>query len=391
MGIFSKKKKESELALIFDIGSSSVGGALIEMQKEGNPKIIKVFREPIIFEEKIEVDRFLYLTIKALEVVASRICMMGVKKPSKIFCVLSSPWYASQTRIIKFEKNTPFLFNSKLADDLIQKEIKFFEEEHLAKFGDTNDRARMIEFKNMKTMLNGYVTPMPFNKKAKKLEMTIFVSMSGEQILQKIENVIFRHFHSKDIKFSSFSLVSFVVARDMFALQEDFLLVDIAGEMTDISLIKKDILIDSISYPLGRNFIIRKVAENLNCTLGEAKSIFSVFKDGHMEKSILKKFEPFINKLKIEWLSGFQKSIISLSNDISVPSTIFITVDQDLADFFSEIIKTEQLNQYTLTESKFKIIFLDAKAFLGTVAFSDEVERDPFITIESIYINRLFC
>ena len=34
-------------------------------------------------------------------------------------------------------------------------------------------------------MLNGYATPDPYNKKAKKLEMVIFVSMSGEQILKK--------------------------------------------------------------------------------------------------------------------------------------------------------------------------------------------------------------
>ena len=38
--------------------------------------------------------------------------MMGIGSPSKISCVLSSSWYASQTRTIKLEKNTPFLFTS---------------------------------------------------------------------------------------------------------------------------------------------------------------------------------------------------------------------------------------------------------------------------------------
>jgi len=404
MGIFSKAKEEEELALVFDIGSSSIGGAVFEVQKAGIPKIILSVREPIILEEKINIDRFLFLTIKSLEIVASRICMMGVGKPSKIFCVLSSPWYASQTRTIRLEKNTPFLFTSKLADDLITKEINLFEEEHLTKFSHIDNKVRPIEFKNMKTMLNGYATPDPFGKKAKTLEMTVFVSMSGEQVLKKMEETIFRHFHCKAIKFSSFVMASFAVARDLFVQQENFLLVDIGGEVTDIAMIKKDILSDSISYPLGPNFIIRGVAEGLGCSLSEAKSLISLYKDKHAVDSTEKKLEPIINKLETEWLKGFQESLANLSDNISIPATIFITVDQDLADFFSAIIKAEQFSQYTLTESEFRIVFLGAQTLHGITAFKparnafsvanaggDNIDRDPFLIIESIYINRFIC
>lgn len=391
MGIFSKPKEEKELVLVFDIGSSSIGGAVFEVQKRGIPKIIFSIREPIILEEKINSNRFLFLTTKSLETVASKICMKGIGKPSKIFCVLSSPWYAFQTRTIKLEKNIPFLFTSKLADSLIQKEISLFEEEHLAKFSNTDDQVRLIEFKNMKTMLNGYVTSDPYNKKTKKLEMVVFVSMSTEKILKQIEETIFRHFHSEKVRFSSFVIVSFAVARDMFVLQENFLLIDIGGEVTDIAMIKKDILGDSISYPLGRNFMIRGVAKKLDCPLEEAKSLISLYKDGHAVESIEKKFEPIINDLKNEWLKGFQESLANLSDDISVPATIFITVDQDLANFFSKIIKTEQFNQYTLTESEFRIIFLEAQTFHGVATFKEETIRDPFLIIESIYINRFIC
>ncbi len=391
MSIFSKPKEEKELALVFDIGSSSVGGAVFEVQKLGIPKIILSIREPIIFEEKIDIDRFLFLTIKSLEIVAGRISTMGIGKPVRIFCVLSSPWYASQTRTIKLEKNTSFLFTSKLADSLIQKETSLFEEEHLAKFSHTDNKVRLIEFKNMKTMLNGYMTPDPINKKAKKIEMIVFISISVEKILKKIEETIFKHFHSENIKFSSFAMASFTVARDMFVQQENFLLVDIAGEVTDISIINKNILSNSISYPLGRNFMIRRVADSLNCTLSEAKSFISLYKDGHAAGSVEKKLKPIIDKLKTEWLSGFQQSLINLSDDISIPATIFITVDQELKDFFSEIIKTEQFNQYTLTESEFRIIFLDAQTLHGITSFNDNTVRDPFLIVESIYINRFIC
>ena len=126
MGIFSGSKKKDELVLVFNIGSSSIGGALFLAQNSGIPKIIFSTREPIPIGKKIEVDRFFSLTIQALEVVVSKIYGARLGVPSKIFCVLSSHWCVSQTRIISLKKNSPFIFTEKLADELIKKEYTFY-------------------------------------------------------------------------------------------------------------------------------------------------------------------------------------------------------------------------------------------------------------------------
>jgi hypothetical protein len=319
--------------------------------------------------------------------VAGKICLAGLGAPDKIFCVLMSPWYASQTRTINFEKNTPFVFTSKLADSLIQKEIKFFEEEQMAYMQDKNDIG-LIDLKNMKVVLDGSVISEPLNRKIKGLEMSLFISMSSKLVLKKIEETISRHFHCKNLKYSSFVVASFSVARDMFAHQDNFLLVDIGGEVTDISVVKKDILCDSISFPMGNNYMVRGISSALGCTIDEAKSYLSLYKDKHMIESIGKKFEPIISKLKTDWLKKFQESLAGLTNGLPVSSNIFLTMDKNLADFFSEIIKSKQFNQYSLTESKFKIVFLSAQTLHGLATFGENTIRDPFLTIESVYINR---
>ena len=388
MGIFWGNQNKEKLVLVFYIGSSSVGGALFWTEESGVPKIVFSIREPIALEENIEADRLLFLTLKSLEFVASKVYQAGLGAPKEIFCVLSSVWYVSQTRIIRLEKNAPFLFTAKLAGGLIQKEKALFKEEHLTKYLQAGTPARIIELKNVKTMLNGYETSNPLDQKAKELEMTIFFSMSGENILEKFEETIGRYFHKEEIKFSSFALSSFAVIRDLYADIENFLLINIGGEVTDLSMVKKNILRESVSFPLGPNFMVRGVASALTCSLSEARSFISLFKDGHATKAVIKKLGPVINKLKMEWLDKFQTSLSNLSNDISVPATIFLTIDKEIADFFSELIKTEQFNQYTLTESKFKIIFLDAKLFHGLAQFEENVVRETFLIIDSIYINR---
>ena len=277
------------MTLVFDIGSSSVGGALFWREKSGIPKIILTVREPIVLKEEININQFLLLTAQALEIVVGKIFAAGLGAPAKIFCVLSSPWYVSQTRVISFMKNTPFAFTAKLADDLIQKEVNLFEEEHLAQYVNTEDSVRLIELKNIKVTLNGYETPDPLNQRGKELEMIVFISMSPEKILTKIEETIARYFYSKEIKFSSFIMTFFTMIRDLYSNKDNFLLVDISGEITDISIIKKNILRESVSFPLGHNFIIRGVASALNCGLGEAKSFLSLLKDEHADYAITKK------------------------------------------------------------------------------------------------------
>lgn len=390
MAIFSRNKDKGELVLAFDIGSSSVGGVFFCTQKSGIPKIITTVREPITLEKDIDASQFLALTMKSLDIVAGKIYKAGLGAPKSIFCVLSSPWHVSQTRVIKLEKNTPFIFTAKLANELVKKEIALFEEEYLVKYPNTESKVRSIEFKNIKTMLNGYETPNPLNQKAKELEMTIFISISPEQVLKKVEETIRSHFNFEDIKFSSFILSSFSVVRDMYIHNEDFLLVEIGGEVTDIAMAKKNVLRESISFPFGRNFIIRKVASILHSSLDEAKSFISLLKDGHASVPVVKKVTPVIDKLKMEWLGKFQESLVNLTNDISIPATIYIAVDKDFENFFCQIIETEQFNQYTLTESKFKIIFLSTELFHGMAEFQENIVRDPFLIIDSIYINRFF-
>lgn len=389
MGIFTGSKKQDELVLVFNIGSSAVGGALFYTQRSGVPKIIFSTRELIPVEEVVDIDRFLSLTMLSLEIVVNKIFKQGLGAPGKIFCVLSSPWHASQTRIIRLEKSIPFTFTAKLAEELVQKEIALFEQEHFTEDLNDKNKIRSIEFKNIKTVLNGYETPNPIDQKAKELEMTIFISMSSEQVLKKIEATIAKHFSFKDIRYVSFTMASFVVVRDMDNHNGNFLLIDIGGEITDVSMVKKNVLCESISFPLGKNLLTRGVASSLSCSLNEASSLVSLFKDGHAGARVSKKLAPIISDLKNNWLKKFQESLANLSRDISIPSKIYLTLDKDVADFFLETIRNEQFNQYTLTESKFELILLGTEILHGMAIFEDNVIRDPSLVVGAAYINRL--
>ena len=388
MRILGSTEKKEELVLVFDVSSSSVGGAIFKANKNSVPKIIYSTREPIRLNKDISFESLSDETLKSIEKVAGKISTSGLGTPVKVFCVLSSPWYMSETRNISLSKNTPFIFNKKLADSLIQKEVNIFEQECKKKYMDSGTEIVPLEFKNIKITLNGYETEKPLNQKVTELEMTVFISVSGKNILDKMKDTLGRHFYAKNIVFSSFVMSSFGTVSNVFINQKDFLLVDVGGEVTDISMVKKDVLCSSVSFPHGENFLIRQIASTLGFSLEEAVSLLALYKSDHMSDSSVLKIEPIIKKLKNEWLIKFQEALTNISNDISIPSTIFLTVDQRFSDFFTDTIKSEQFSQYILTESKFNIVYLGNQAFSEAISFGENIERDSLLAIESIYINR---
>lgn len=388
MGLFSSNQNKKELALVFDIGSASVGGSFFYIESSGSPKILCSLREDIVLEKDLNVESFSDLTIKALERLVEKISKEGAGKPERIFCVLSLPWFHSETRNISLKTEKPFIFTHKFIDNVIEKEVELL----LSSYNQKDNEVKLlpIEMKTMSVKLNGYEIKDPINQKATELEMPLFVSLSEEIFIKQVEEVIKKQFHFKSIKFCSFLMSSFTVGRDMFVNQDKFLLINIGGEITDISMVKKDVLRDSSSFPLGFNFLVRGLAKDLNISNDEARSLLHLYKDNHANNKTTQKLEDSISKLKKEWLQNFQTTLNNLSHDISVPSTVFITVNDLYALFFSEIIKTEQLNQYSLTDSKFRIIFLGVEALHGIASFDEKHDkgRDALLIIESIYINR---
>ena len=324
--------------------------------------------------------------MKALDAVLSKVHKISLGSPIRIFCVISSPWHISETRVINFNKNTPFVFTSLFADNLIQKEMILLKEEHLNKYRDNT--SRFFEMKNMKVSLNGYHILNPINQKAKEVEMNMFVSFSPVNILTQIEDKIEHYFTNRDIKFSSFVLPVFTLVRDFYVNKDAFMLVDIGGEVSEIYLAKEHVLENSGSFPLGINFMIRELSLALKCSFEEARTHLSMFKDGHMDRVTLLKINPITNELKKNWLKNFELALSNISKGTSLPSCIYLLVEKDFQDFFIQLIKSETFSQQYLTNSKFKIIPFDASIFYKMVEHKKGVDFDTNLAIDAIYINR---
>jgi cell division ATPase FtsA len=395
---FLKKPEKREVVLILDIGSASVSGSFVEFLPKENPTVLTMSTEPIKFIKELRGDRFKKEMFKSLGIVLQNLTKesslyLGGQggRVFKVYCSLASPWFVSQTKTIKINRDKEFDIDEDFIAELLNKEEESFEESDLSKYGsDKRLDSETIERKLIDTKLNGYRTLNPVGKRATSAEFNLFMSMSQKSILDSIEDTILKHFHVREIHFNSFTLISFLAVRDMYDRVPNFILLDITGEVTDVSLIKSGSIAKTTSFPYGKNSLIRELASGEKTSGEEALSLMRLMFSGHLGQTKTKKVKTILDNAGSKWVKEFQKALLDLSGGAVLPTTVFFTSDEDIAPFFGEIIRSEAFIQKSLTQSSFVVSFLNPFSLDSYVSFRRKEERDTFIAVSAIFFNRIF-
>ena len=388
----SKKDNIYSPFIVFDIGSASVGAALVVFNNDTNKiNILYDTRVFIAFQDKLE-DRYLtFAMISALKKVTENIQDKGINRLSDerikiknikdVFCILSSSWYEVQIKNLKFKEEKPFNISSKFISAILDEESKKF----------TESRGKLIEKNVIQILLNGYNTNNPYGKEALTVDTTIFISSMSGEIQDRIKDILETVFTSSDVSFNTFALASFSVVRDIFKTEKNFLLLDISGEMTDIILVRNETITKIASFKLGRNFLIRKTASSLNTIVEEAHSLIRLFMDGKSKDTESEKIKVILNEAKGEWLSFLRKILSDFSEGFSLPKTVLLTVDTDMGRWFIDIIKNDEFSSHTLAEEPFTVVELSSRILneYCTMPESSTKGCDPFLALEALFVHKI--
>lgn len=387
MGLFSSKKPK--IAILFDVGSSSVGVAAVALFPHSKPKVLFSAREQMVFQENLKFDRFVSSMLSTFEKAGRTLEHFTLPPNSgKTFLVFfASPWYASQTRVSKTTFPSPTLVTDTLLQSIQEKEVEDFKTLEMEKLGKD---ALVIETQNVQVKLNGYETAVPEGKTASLLETSVYVSIVPQKIAHAVKEKISGLFHNRSVSFHTFSFSSFAVMRDIFFHKKSFFFMDISGEVTDVSIVRDNVLQETRTFPQGKNFLLRKIAEVLGASHAEALSYFTMAVSKKLEKEEDQKIKKIMKDAGGAWLSEFRNSVYALSQDGGfLPHDMFFTADADVSAWFGENIQDQEMPEITIAEKTFAIRHMDA-AFLSTFCESEKgAGRDPFLMIEAVFLAKL--
>jgi len=394
--LFSKNEKEV-LAVVYDIGSASVGGALVFCRLGEKPRIVYSTRKEMPFQEKLNATRLKSEMFKAVDEVSQDIeknglrhltfTKFGTRIPKKSFVSFSSPWFASQTRTILIKKDNSFTVTKKIIDEITEKEIESFKNsKEIAEHIGSGELA-VMEKRIISIKLNGYQTDEPYGKKASSVEASIRISILQKQILENVFKNIQKTFNIDDIEIASFPFVAFDTIRSL-KQEENFLFVDVSGEITDISLVHVGVIFDTSSFPIGKKTIIRRLSKELKTNKEDTLSRLRIYKNDETASLKGNRFETGIKRVGGEWISIFTKTIENISRDFSIPQNIYITADKDLEDLFARLISEEEFGQYTMSSQNFNINKINAVLLRDLYNGGGSMAKDPFLLMEAIFLNK---
>lgn len=378
-------KKKEENVLIFDIGSASVGGAVVSLSKDCKPRIVFSTRAQMAFQEELNFDHFVHSMLSVLLNVSMELRGSGMPKINggidRVLCVLSSPWYVSQTRVFNIKEDKPFKITQKFVDDLLVDAEEIHKKDAVQIEGDPF----FIEKSIVQSTINGYSVEDVVGKEASHLKMTILSTMMSGDVREKVEGMINKVFNVDEFLFRSFTNASYSVIKDLFRKERNFLLVDVSGETTNVSVVNDKVLLNSASFPLGHNFYKRSVQRKNYSDPEEAVSRIKIHEE---EDATPVELQVTLTENNKEWAKSFKEALVEISRCTPLPSTLFLTGGNEYVNLFARVIKNTKFDDILFVEYPFNISILDIKQLRPCCAFGSDKYNDAFLILATIYMNR---
>ncbi len=248
----------------------------------------------------------------------------------------------------------------------------------------------VLEQKIIHVQLNGYPTNEPLKKKAETLDMTVFTSFARKSSITQIKDIIDSNFHVHDIAIHSQSLVSFTVISDAWHDLMQYIIADITSQLTELVVIRKGTLSEAYSFPKGKQFLVKTIAEKLKVADEVAESLLRMRNEGTIVSELGEKLEKSLESAKKEWLKSFSDSLATISASSSLPSTFFLFAPKDVSHIFSEYITCEEYQQFSFAEGKFEVKNIGATDLLPYCKIEQGAVSDLSLMIGSIFNSKLY-
>lgn len=381
---FSRKGKKIERVLVIDIGSGSIGVAIATTFNNESkiPALVEaVFRAPIEFSGEFDFAKFLNSAENALEKCLKYLHDSKTKRPDTALLVFASPWYNASPRTASIYKGTSFVFSEKEMQIILKNEKDSFIRDISQNNTENLDNFVILDEVVHEVSLNGYAQNDPVGKTAKSVSIKMFMTITEKVVFEKIKAKIKNFFPHINIQASSFMNALFISLRDIKMIEEDTILIDIGGEMTEIVKVSHGTINSVASFPSGRMKLVRKMQEK-----SVNENILRMYERGELNQSEIDLLDKTISITIEEWKQEIKSALMKFDGGFLRAKKVCLTLDEDVIKiFYSPVI--DVLNGLVPVNPP-EVVVIRPDRIEPHIKFADKVPRDEFLMIETIFARR---
>ncbi len=294
---WSLRKKNPELPLaVFDIGGGSVSALLLTGDSER--RIFWHSSLPLSFGRHENFQAFTSETFGLLDTLADRLRTIEPGPVGAVHCLLSSPWHIAEARrtdIIDIEPS-----------GLVESSLARLSDQALARHisRHSSDGFVPVPLDNviMLAELDGKSVQNLRRQPGKNLIVHHFLSSTDQKIKRRLSERLQSKFYHQTPQFHSNLLSTWSVIREAWPETEDFIILDVSGELTDLSVVRCGVIFDIASFPIGKYTIARRLAAKSGESPLTTYAALKLRAENLLHEAEREHFDLLLHEPKNEWL-----------------------------------------------------------------------------------------
>ncbi len=383
--MFFGGRDKSKKIILFDFRSSSVAASIIAIDEEISlPKILFARREHYYFSEAPHPEEFIMRAHIALKKLIEEINHFKINDPdidhaiSEVRILYGAPWYTPNFIDIHHEQDKDFVFTKELLAKIIKNTDKKLE---------INPHTEIIEKNLSSILINGYETTDPFKKKTKDVKLSFYLSYVAAETKEEIERIIKNSLHVENIYSHSHTAVLHSFLKSNFHAVNNYVLLDVSGEITEITIVRNSFFKKHITVPVGSHIFSRKLAEISGYDLHTAWSHLNIFLEQKNEPKTKKKIENIFEDIKDHYLNSIKKSFTE-EKVIDIPPKIFVVADNEVRNLVKNVFESHDGYAGALKMSRRPdVVSFNRDTFSNLCLYAPGVHTDNLISIFSNFVK----
>lgn len=352
--LFHTHKKQ--LGAVFDIGTASVSATLFEIGHDNTkPSILKTFRR--FHKSSLQKDtlHFSKSTVSQFSAAMKDIAeFTGNKMPHLYILGLSSIFYLGKTERYFVEYKKPTTLKQLDIDDFITsgKQNLFTELKR--------DDIIIFETILMKSLLNGYPVPNPVGRASQSVEFWVRLAATSVELSGKFSDIIESMQRNADIRFATFPTTAWSLMKDSLPREHNVLLVDIGGELTDVTFIVNGVITEVFSLPFGALNILLRISEVEHVDLENAYSLLRNYTSGALSKEAEAHLKSIVKKEVKSWEEIFERVWQRATRDVMTNIKLYFLGGGSFVEELKTAITPPLLHPEIAKELTVSVILPDA-------------------------------
>lgn len=384
MALLSKNKKNIAIkkSLVIHIGSDRIVGVLGIFSSGDKPQISEIAEYEVKLSGLENETEFTNLFRKAVIVVAEKLVRGGNYVPDHVFASLESPWFTGQTRSVNYSKKEPFVFTQNISNNLIDEDFKRYKSEGESAFGED---LQVLDKAVISTKLNGYKIAEPFGKKTREVNISYYASLAPKFFIDNICDDLEKIVRGKIKFFSSTTSLSAALYMTISDYKK-MLVISIGGEVTEILSLESGILINSGTFPYGRNHLLRTLGEELKHSPLEILSLLNMCSSGRVHENLENKIDQIVKSVEKVWRKHLRKVVHDVVGPINNGIPTMTIGNPDTLAWYKKMVSSEHISGGISTNS------VNIKEWEGSMAvdfFGQKLPGSvipPLILADCLYI-----